>query len=142
MDVRVDMRVYLPELDETVDLSAADLGYPTPTRTYEALTLTFDRAFDNGWDLHGSWTLSRSEGNYEGTVKSDNGQDDAGITTSFDQPGLTDNSDGLRYEIRRQFAPYIGVEWGRQLGETGDFARAAGGRTDSTALVAGLRVWF
>ncbi|GLK53221.1 TonB-dependent receptor [Maricaulis virginensis] len=90
-----DMRVYLPELDETVDLSAADLGYPTPTRTYEALTLTFDRAFDNGWDLHGSWTLSRSEGNYEGTVKSDNGQDDAGITTSFDQPGLTDNSDGL-----------------------------------------------
>lgn len=48
----------------------------------------------------------------------------------------------LRYEIRRQFAPYIGVEWGRQLGETGDFARAAGGRTDSTALVAGLRVWF
>ena len=59
------------------------------------MTLTFDREFDGGWDLHGSWTLSRSEGNYEGTVKSDNGQDDAGITTSFDQPGLTDNSDGL-----------------------------------------------
>lgn len=90
-----DMRVYLPELGQTVDLAAADLGYPTPTRTYEALTLTFDRAFDNGWDLHGSWTMSRSEGNYEGTVKSDNGQDDAGITTSFDQPGLTDHSDGL-----------------------------------------------
>jgi outer membrane receptor protein involved in Fe transport len=90
-----DMRVYLPELDQTVDLDAAALGYPTPTRTYEALTLTFDRAFDSGWDLHGSWTISRSEGNYEGTVKSDNGQDDAGITTSFDQPGLTDNSDGL-----------------------------------------------
>ena len=27
-------------------------------------------------------------------MKSDNGQDDAGITTDFDQPGLTDNSDG------------------------------------------------
>ena len=90
-----DMRVYLPELDETVDLSAQALGYPTPTRTYEALTLTFDRAFEGGWDLHGSWTISRNEGNYEGPVKSDNGQDDAGITTSFDQPGLTDNSDGL-----------------------------------------------
>ena len=48
----------------------------------------------------------------------------------------------LRYEIRRQFAPYAGVEWSRQLGDTGDFARAAGGRTDNTALVTGLRVWF
>ncbi|MED5550248.1 MAG: copper resistance protein B [Pseudomonadota bacterium] len=48
----------------------------------------------------------------------------------------------LRYEIRRQFAPYAGVEWSRQLGDTGDFVRAAGGRTDDTALVAGLRVWF
>jgi len=48
----------------------------------------------------------------------------------------------LRYEIRRQFAPYIGVEWSRQLGETGDLAAAAGERTDNTALVAGLRIWF
>lgn len=48
----------------------------------------------------------------------------------------------LRYEIRREIAPYIGVEWSRQLGETGDFAAAAGGRTNNTALVAGLRLWF
>lgn len=48
----------------------------------------------------------------------------------------------LRYEIRRQFAPYVGVEWSRQLGETGDIAAAAGERTDNTALVAGLRIWF
>ena len=28
-------------------------------------------------------------------MKSDNGQDDAGITQDFDQPGLTDGSYGL-----------------------------------------------
>lgn len=58
--------------------------------------------------------------------------------------GLTSFEAGLRlrYEIVRQFAPYIGVEWTRQLGETADYARAAGEDTESTAIVAGLRVWF
>jgi copper resistance protein B len=30
----------------------------------------------------------------------------------------------LRYEIRREFAPYIGVEWGKKYGETEDLAKA------------------
>lgn len=48
----------------------------------------------------------------------------------------------LRYEIRREFAPYIGIEWARKFGETADFARAAGADAQDTALVAGLRFWF
>lgn len=48
----------------------------------------------------------------------------------------------LRYEIRRQFAPYIGVSWNRKFGETADFARQDNERTTTTAIVAGLRVWF
>jgi copper resistance protein B len=48
----------------------------------------------------------------------------------------------LRYEITREFAPYIGVNWERSLGETADLARAEGERVDSFALVAGLRFWF
>mgnify|MGYP003134667227 FL=1 len=59
----------------------------------------------------------------------------AGITSL--QAGLR-----LRYEIVRQFAPYVGVEWTRQLGETADYARAAGVDPESTAFVAGVRVWF
>ncbi len=79
----------------TVNFSAQDLGYPKATRTYTALTLEFERAFDGVWALQGSWTISESTGNTEGYVKSDNGQTDAGITQDFDQPGLTDGSDGL-----------------------------------------------
>ena len=58
--------------------------------------------------------------------------------------GLSDLSAGLRlrYEIRREFAPYVGVEWARKFGETADFARAAGNDTSETRLVAGLRFWF
>jgi len=48
----------------------------------------------------------------------------------------------LRYEFSRQFAPYVGVEWNRQLGGTADIARADGEDTRSTRWVAGLRFWF
>ncbi len=48
----------------------------------------------------------------------------------------------LRYEIRREFAPYIGVNWMRQFGGTADLARAAGRDTRETALVLGVRIWY
>jgi len=48
----------------------------------------------------------------------------------------------LRYEIRREFAPYIGVEWEGKFGKTRDFARLAGGDPSEVRLVAGLRYWF
>ena len=48
----------------------------------------------------------------------------------------------LRYEIRRQLAPYIGVTWSRKLGDTADIARRANTEVSEKALVAGLRVWF
>ena len=78
-----DMNVYLPELETTVDLSAADLNYPEVSRKYKAIAIALDRPFDGDWGLKASYTWSSTKGNYEGTVKSDNGQDDAGITQDF-----------------------------------------------------------
>lgn len=48
----------------------------------------------------------------------------------------------LRYEINRQFAPYVGVEWARSFGDTADLMRSAGGSVEDTEYVAGLRFWF
>lgn len=48
----------------------------------------------------------------------------------------------LRYEIRREIAPYVGVVHARSFGDTADFARAAGRDADDTRVVAGLRIWF
>lgn len=48
----------------------------------------------------------------------------------------------LRYEIRREFAPYVGVHYERRFGDTADFARAAGEDRDNLRVVAGLRAWF
>ena len=48
----------------------------------------------------------------------------------------------LRYEIRRQFAPYIGVNWVRRIGTTADYARQDHQPVFDPQLVAGLRLWF
>ncbi|WP_353250913.1 copper resistance protein B [Salinisphaera sp. T31B1] len=48
----------------------------------------------------------------------------------------------LRYEIRREFAPYIGVRWEQKYGDTKDIARAEGESTSSTAFVVGVRAWY
>lgn len=48
----------------------------------------------------------------------------------------------LRYEIRREFAPYFGVSWCRAFGDTGDFARAGGESVETVSFVAGIRFWY
>ena len=48
----------------------------------------------------------------------------------------------LRYEIRREFAPYIGVNWSKKFGETADLVTASGGDTEDTQFIAGVRAWF
>ncbi len=48
----------------------------------------------------------------------------------------------LRYEIWRELAPYVGVSWRKQFGDTADLAEAEGEDTEATAVVAGIRVWF
>ncbi|MBL8643348.1 MAG: copper resistance protein B [Rhodospirillaceae bacterium] len=44
-----------------------------------------------------------------------------------------------RYEIRREFAPYVGIAFERKVGQTAGFARAAGERVKATSFVAGVR---
>ena len=78
----------------TVTFTAAELGIPKATRTYDAVTFNFARAFDGIWGLEGNYTWSRSYGNSEGYVQSDFGQDDAGITQDFDKKGFTDFATG------------------------------------------------
>jgi copper resistance protein B len=58
--------------------------------------------------------------------------------------GLSDASIDLRlrYEITRQFAPYVGVSYQRRFGKTADYARLAGERAEDTSLVFGIRSFF
>jgi copper resistance protein B len=58
--------------------------------------------------------------------------------------GLSDLAVGLRlrYEIWRELAPYIGIEWAGRFGDTADYLRNAGNRTDEIRAVAGIQFWY
>ena len=58
--------------------------------------------------------------------------------------GLSDSQIGLRlrYEIKREFAPYIGVNWNKKYGKTADYARNEGEDTSDVQFVMGVRAWF
>jgi outer membrane receptor protein involved in Fe transport len=85
----------LAAMPKTLTFTKDTLGMPAPKREYISLEFTFERAFDGKWGLQGSYTLSESKGNYEGTVLSDNQQADAGSTVLYDFKGLTDYQYGL-----------------------------------------------
>ncbi len=48
----------------------------------------------------------------------------------------------LRYEIKREFAPYIGVRYQTLVGETDNIAEAAGADTEHLFFMAGIRFAF
>ena len=58
--------------------------------------------------------------------------------------GLSDSQLGirLRYEIKREFAPYIGINWTNKYGNSASYAKNDGEKVGSTHFVAGIRAWF
>ncbi len=58
--------------------------------------------------------------------------------------GLTKVETGLRlrYEIAREFAPYVGVGYEAKIGQTAEIAKAAGEDPDGLAFLLGIRAWF
>lgn len=69
------------------------------------------------------------------------GKDDPATQTGS---GLSETELGLRlrYEIRREFAPYIGVNWSKLWGKTADYAKEEGENFDDVQFVMGISFWF
>ena len=133
-----------------------DLG-PSPKRTYA--TVGFEGLAPGFFELEGALFLSnkgdvlgRLEGYYDQRITQrlvlqpraelnfaaqDVPENRIGSGLSNAELGLR-----LRYEVRREFAPYIGVSWDRRFGDTARFARAEGDKATSRSIVAGVRMWF
>ena len=58
--------------------------------------------------------------------------------------GLSDAEIGLRlrYDIRREFAPYVGVQYHRAFGATRKYLREAGEDPAGWSMLTGIRIWF
>lgn len=48
----------------------------------------------------------------------------------------------LRYELRREWAPYVGILWRRTFFGTADFARQSGRAIGGLSIAVGGRLWF
>lgn len=58
--------------------------------------------------------------------------------------GLADLNLGLRlsHEVKREFAPYLGVNWSKKFGTTADMAKHHGEKTQDTQFLMGIQAWF
>ncbi len=48
----------------------------------------------------------------------------------------------LRYEFKREFAPYLGIEWASTFGLAADMIKSQGNKPEETRFVAGVHFWF
>ncbi|MGN5375695.1 copper resistance protein B [Sphingomonas hankookensis] len=130
---------------------------PGPNRTYA--TVGFEGLAPYWFDVEGALFLSdrgdvlgRVEGYYDQRITQRlilqprvelalSAQD---VRSSRLGSGVTDAEGGLRlrYEIAREFAPYVGVSWERTFGDTARYARTDGDGTGGFSFVAGVRTWF
>lgn len=102
---------------ETINLSAADLGFPKVKRKYLALDLYAEYPFDGKFWGKVNYTWSRNNGNTEGQLLSDIGQADVATTQAFDFPEFSVNADGKlpnnRTHAIKAFGFYqVTPEWG------------------------------
>jgi hypothetical protein len=79
------------------------VGYSKPRRTYKALELQIDRAWDEKWLFNASYLWSRSDGNVEGPVNSDTNYGDTGMVQHWDHPAHNERYGPLFNDFRHQF---------------------------------------
>ncbi len=130
---------------------------PDPSRVYA--TVGFEGLAPGFFDVEGALFLSdrgelmgRVEGYYDQRITQTlilqpraelnfaaQSSEDIGIGA-----GLTDAEIGvrLRYDIAREFAPYVGVQYERAFGKTRDFLRDEDEATGGWSFLAGIRMWF
>ncbi|GAA0337285.1 copper resistance protein B [Sphingomonas oligophenolica] len=130
---------------------------PSPTRTYA--TIGFEGLAPYMFEVGGALFLSdkgdllgRLEGYYDQRITQriilqprvelnlsaqDVPETRTGSGLSTAELGLR-----LRYEVTRQFAPYVGLSWDRKLGDTARYARLDGHDVAATSFVGGVRFWF
>jgi outer membrane receptor for ferrienterochelin and colicin len=92
---------------ENVVIPADKLG-PKSKRIYKAVEIFAEGQLSDKFFLQGSYTWSKNQGNAEGGVKSDIGQDDTGVTQDFDYPELMVGADGYLPNDRRHTLKLFG----------------------------------
>jgi hypothetical protein len=59
-------------------------GFVDPVRKYQALEIEVNKAMSRGWQMRANYRIAKLQGNYEGSFRNDNGQNDPNISSLFD----------------------------------------------------------
>ncbi len=130
---------------------------PNPSRVYA--TVGFEGLAPGFFDVEGALFLSnkgelmaRAEGYYDQRITQRlilQPRAELNFAAQSSQEigvgkGLSDAEIGLRlrYDIRREFAPYVGIQYNRAFGDTRKFQREAGADAGGWSLLTGVRLWF
>jgi len=59
-------------------------GFPDPVRNYQAIEISLERRLRDNWQMYANYRVAKLFGNFEGSFRNDNGQEDPNITSLFD----------------------------------------------------------
>ena len=105
-DLTLDIDVDGDGKPDRITVPGSELG-PKAKRSYRSLTLSAEKRSER-WYASASYTWAKLYGNYEGLVKSTNGQDDTGTTSDFDFKELSYGADGYLFNDRRHSIKLFG----------------------------------
>lgn len=98
-DLTLDIDVDGDGKPDAITVPGSELG-PKAKRSYRSLSLSAEKRTER-WYASVNYTWAKLYGNYEGLVKSTNGQDDTGTTSDFDFKELSYGADGYLFNDRR-----------------------------------------
>ncbi len=91
------------------------IGYKVPERTYKAVEIQIDRAWDDKWAFNASYLWSKLEGNHEGPVNSDTNYGDTGMVQHWDHPANNERSGYLfndhRHKVKLRGSYKLNEQW-------------------------------
>jgi hypothetical protein len=108
-DVTLMMDVNDDGVLKPVTIPASATGLTQYSRTYNAIELTLNKAFDGKWGGSASYTFGKSKGTAEGYVNSTIDQEDAGVSQDFDFGTFTHGAKGYLPNDRRHQVKLFGV---------------------------------
>ncbi len=59
-------------------------GFVDPQRKYQALEIEVNKSMSRGWQMRANYRIAKLQGNYEGSFRNDNNQNDPNISSLFD----------------------------------------------------------
>jgi hypothetical protein len=89
------------QITGTVGADGIPDGFVNPIRKYQAMEFEVNKSFSKGWQMRANYRIAKLQGNYEGSFRNDNGQNDPNISSLFD---FTQGSFNL---LGQQFVPGV-----------------------------------